>query len=324
MDLKQVIQRGQVLSGIKLLYSPMKTLKNIVDEPTIMGFVFIIILFSFGSTALDGIMYSKIAIEEPFLETVPIPSGEPPYKVTSGFRNLEMPSRLNVITYNWTGNLLIKGTNNSNGVSEEINISNDDVYTTAKLFGVVNEVVFDAAGNNETSFIAIGIQGVYSPILTEFPELYGVMFYRLISNLSNLFINWVVSSGILLLFIRILHTDIGSLRRVFFSLGYTFSVFLVSLLLNILLYLSLPVLNLPFRIWASPQTESILLQQIMANRWYSLLSFQIFSYLPFAVETWRVFLCAIIVYYLYSYSWQKAVIVSIFASIVAFFLRILL
>ena len=130
-------------------------------------------------------------------------------------------------------------------------------------------------------------------------------FSSLMMSALGYFINWGVYGGILILVIKLFGEKVGSWKALFVVVGYLFSVRIVYLLVTVAL---IPTL---------PETRLENLIQI----WYSTLQYQTILYFGLVTDVWMAALCTIAVRLFYTFTWKKAIGITVLASVINFTLR---
>lgn len=119
------------------------------------------------------------------------------------------------------------------------------------------------------------------------------------------FINWGVYGVILLLVIKVFGEKVGSWKALFVVVGYLFSVRIVYILTTAMLVPMLPEVRL----------------ENLAQIWYSTLPYQVILYFSLLTDVWIAALCTIAVRFFYTFTWKKAIGISVLVSLLNFTLR---
>jgi len=338
---------------LKVLYSPVKAFRKIVEKPDFKGPVLILVLTLLSTVGFQYVSLSKIYIETFVLEATLIPVSGPPYNVTSGFTNLDNPSKISVFTFNWTDgldNVTIYGKNATDGYIEEkltaANVStysyidenvtvaaNITTYYTTKDFKNVTEVEFSKAGDNSSQYVMLGTRPEkYSSLLAQ-----GLLGRLLISSLLDtafvFFLRWIIYVVIFWVILKVFREGVESWSGLFVVIGYTFVATMIFSLINIPLIWALPRVNLPLGAWGPPpeatetaQTAALnlirneIINPIYQEAWYSNWVYQLGFFLGrFPIfDIWIVALAAIAIRFLCDLTWKKAVTISVITYAIRF------
>ncbi|MFQ5758210.1 MAG: Yip1 family protein [Candidatus Bathyarchaeia archaeon] len=130
-------------------------------------------------------------------------------------------------------------------------------------------------------------------------------FSSLMMSALSFFFHWGVYGGILLLVVKVFGEKVGSWKALFVVVGYLFSVRIVYLLVTVVLMPILPEVRL----------------ENLAQIWYSTLPYQTILYFSFVTDIWMAALCTIAVRFFYTFTWKKAIGITVLASLLNFTLR---
>jgi hypothetical protein len=327
------------LDAFRVLVSPVKAFKKIVEEPDYKGPILVLVLTLLATACVQYIGASKVYIEYPVLSYELIPSSEP-YEINVNFTIPEFTSRnassISIFTLNWTSGsdtVTVYGKNATNGeIEDNVTILEDNrAYNTSKAFATIDKIVFSKAGDNSSQYVMLGLSPrEYMSILTVGINI--LLFQPLVSWAFSFFLDWIIYAVLLYVLLRGIREEVGSLSELFIVIGYAFSVAIVYLLIGIPLFSSLSPVQLPLeaQAWRLPleaaeatrKAASDLMSQIYLESWnwaYTLLAF--FRY---AIDVWMAVLFVIAIHSLYEISWKKAAAVSATAYAARFLLRLLL
>ncbi len=129
-------------------------------------------------------------------------------------------------------------------------------------------------------------------------------FSSLIMSAPSFFLNWGVYGGILLLVIKGFGEKVDSWKELFKVVGYLFSVRVVYLLVTLVSILMLPETRL----------------ENLAQIWYPTLPYQTILYFGLVMYVWMAALCTIALRFLYTFTWKKAVSISVLANFINYIL----
>jgi len=310
------------LEVVKVLYSPAKAFREISKEPKFRGVLLILIFFVSATIGMESVRNSKIFVEAPVLKPTLIPSEGPIYNITEGFTSPIAPMKLSLIAYNWTGIVTVYGTDGTNETKDIVIIhENYTVYTTGEAFKTIINVTFSDHGDGKTQYIVLGVPGEYISVLEK--DVSGFIFYYVTVGLMNFFWNWGICSIVFSSIVNALRIRAERVKwyALFIILGYPFVVMVIELLIYTLVYLPLPSVNMPLRVWSAPPLSAYAEMegnQIFSERWGSFITiFNLLHYIPYFVIAWRTILSTIAIHFLYDLTWKKAIIVSLIASLVA-------
>jgi len=316
-----------MLEALRILYRPVRAIQGILEEPDMKGPLLVLALLMAVTAATQVIVTSKIHLETPVLDTTPIPTSDlgPTPNITSGFRDPGEPRVLSVVAYNWTGTVTIHGANDTGDVEEELAVNETyEEYRTRSAFKSVANITFSDAGDGSSQFVTVGLPGEFNSVIA-MGMLRQFIVSPLLGTLTNFFLGWVVYGGILLVVIKALRGEAGSLGALFTAVGCTFASLLVISLVYALLTLPLPTMRLPLRAWAAPGTEGRAHEEmsgLFQEKWYSTLPYRLGAYyLPYGVNLWIAALSIIMIHFSCGVSWRKAVVISAVASLANFFFR---
>ena len=127
----------------------------------------------------------------------------------------------------------------------------------------------------------------------------------LIMSATSFFIQWGVYGGVVLLVIKLFGEKVGSWKELFVVVGYLFSIRIVYLLVTVVLVPMLPETRL----------------ENLAQIWYPTLPYQTILYFGLVTDVWMAALCTIAVRLFYTFTWKKAIGISVLASLLNFTLR---
>ncbi len=276
---------------------------------------------------------SKVNLENFALDNTLIPIVGPPYNITEGFVNFTGSTKISVVTYNWTSgsdNVTVHGLNPAGqNDSEVVKIEQDDTaYNTTRSFTSITKVEFSKGGDNSTQYVALGTNQ-YEGVLDK-GLLGGLLTSSLVGRALGFFINWVLYSLLLYVFIRVFREEVESLSGLFIIVGYVFIVTLVYPIVTVLIIPMLPSVMLPLQTWnlpvgaseAAKTTASNLVNQIYQQAWYSKLPYQLLVGILYGVDVWVVALFIIAIHFYCDISWKKAVAISVIAYFVRFALNL--
>jgi len=117
------------------------------------------------------------------------------------------------------------------------------------------------------------------------------------------FFNWAIYGVFLLMFMRIFHGKTGSLTKFFVVIGHVFIVTTVYILVNALLFSTLPQIT----------------AETFQEKWVSNWAFQLGYYLDFAFKAWMAVLFAIAMHFFSQLTWTKAALISAITLILSYF-----
>ena len=117
------------------------------------------------------------------------------------------------------------------------------------------------------------------------------------------FYNWGVYGVFLLIFMRIFHGKTGALTKFFVVIGHVFIVTTVYILVNALLFSTLPQVT----------------AETFQEKWVSNWAFQLGYYLDFAFKAWMAVLFAIAMRSFSQLTWTKAALISAITLILSYF-----
>jgi len=117
------------------------------------------------------------------------------------------------------------------------------------------------------------------------------------------FFNWAIYGVFLLMFMRIFHGKTGSLTKFFVVIGHVFIVTTVYILVNALLFSTLPQVT----------------AETFQEKWVSNWAFQLGYYLDFAFKAWMAVLFAIAMHFFSQLTWTKAALISAITLILSYF-----
>ncbi|UCE44110.1 MAG: hypothetical protein JSV57_01040 [Candidatus Bathyarchaeota archaeon] len=130
-------------------------------------------------------------------------------------------------------------------------------------------------------------------------------FNSLMISALGFLILWGLYGGVLLLVLRLFGEKAGSWKALLMVVGYLFSVRIVYL----------GVMLLSISILPDTRLENV------AQIWYPTLPYQAMLYFSFVADIWIAALCAIAVRFFYSFTWKKAITISVFVGLLSFTLR---
>lgn len=340
----------------RVLVSPVKAFKEIVEKLDLKGPVLILIFTLLATACSQYIWISKIFIETPVLKTTLIPNSGPPYNITSGFTNPDSPRKISVFTYNWTSgsdNVTIYGNNATGGyieekliaanvstysykVKENVTISvNFTTYCTTKDFANVTKVEFSKAGDNSSQYVTLGMRPEeYGSILAQ-----GVLGGSLINSLLNtavvFFLRWIIYTVLLWGILKVFREGVNSFSGLFTVIGYAFVATMIFSFIKILLISTFPTVQLPMEAWGPPPEAREEVRAVAINLigheitnpiyrevWFSNLAYQLGFVLESypVVDIWIVALAAIAIHFLCEITRKKAVAISVIAYAIRFLL----
>lgn len=318
-----------LLELFQIFISPLKAFQKIVKKPSYIGPILVLALTLIAAAGTQYLSATKVDLENFALDNTLIPSAGPPYNITQGFVNFTGPTKISVLTYNWTSGsdeVTIYGLNAGQNYSEVVKIEqNNTAYNTTENFASITKVEFSKAGDNSTQYVALGTnqyesilnKGVFGTSLTSY----------LMSSAFSFFFNWAIYSLLFYVIIRYLfREEIESLGSLFIVIGYVFVVTLVQPLVSTLLIPMLPSVMLPLQTWNLPSGATTatktaannLITQIYQQAWYSKIAYQALVGLMYAIDVWLMILFAIAIRSYCNISWKKAAIASIIAYLVRF------
>jgi hypothetical protein len=327
------------LDVFRVLISPIKTFKKIVEKPDYKGLILIFLLILLGTACVQYISTSKVYIEYPVLSYELIPSSKP-YEINVNFTISEFTSRntsiISIFTLNWTSGsdtVTVYGKNATNSeIEDNVTIIEDNIAcNTSKAFATIDKVVFSKAGDNSSQYIMLGlVPGYFTSIFTL--GISGLLFPPLMSWAFSFFLDWIIYAILLYLLLRGIHVDVGSLTELFIVIGYTFSVEIIYPLIGAPLFSSLPSVQLPLEAqgWRLPsgaseatkKMASDLMNKIYLESWNGTYTFltTFLTFVQYAIGAWMVSLFVIAIHSLYEISWKKAIAISVTAYAVTFLL----
>lgn len=322
------------LDVFRVLVSPVKTLKKIVEKPEYKGPILILVLTLLATVCGQYITASKVYVESPVLSYKRIPSSGPPYEITLNFTIPEpTPRNISIFTHNWTNGLdtvTVYGKNTTNGeiVDEVTILENNRAYNTSKAFTAIDRVAFSKAGDNSSQYVMLGMSpGEYESIFAG--GIGGLLIPALMSRAFGFFLDWIMYAIFIYLLLRVFREEVGSLSELFIVVGYTFSVMLVYPLIGIPLFSTLPTVQLPLQahVWRLPpeateatkKIASDLMNQIYLESWYW--AYRVLPFVMYAIDAWMVALFVIAIHFLCEISWKKAIAISVTAYAIRFLLR---
>jgi len=140
------------------------------------------------------------------------------------------------------------------------------------------------------------------------------------------FFNWLIYAGVLLLVMRAFGEKGGSWRPFFVLVGYAFSTMIVQWAVSALLIATLPEIHFTnLNTWPpSTQNEIAMANDTIQKIWGPIPAYQALAYLSFPFDIWLVILSVIAVRAFSETVWRKAVMISISAFLIRFFLRFFL
>jgi len=346
------------LDVFRVLVSPVKAFKKIVEKPDYKGPILVLVLTLLATACSQYIWISKNFIETPVLKTTLIPNSGPPYNITSGFTNPDSPCEISVFTYNWTSgsdNVTIYGKNATGGYIEEkliaANVStysytkqnvtisvNFSTYYTTKDFASVTKVEFSKAGDNSSQYVTLGMRPEkYGSILAQ-----GVLGGSLINSLLNtaivFFLRWIIYTVLLWAILKVFREGVDSLSGLFTVIGYAFVATIIFSFIKTLLILTFPIVKLPIEVWGPPpeagkEVQTIALDligreitnPIYQEVWFSNLAYRLGFFLEYypVVDIWIAALVAIAIRFLCEITWKKAVAISVIVYAIRFILFLL-
>ncbi len=338
---------------LKVLYSPVKAFRNIVEKPDFKGPILILVITLLSTAGLQYVSLSKIYIETSVLKANLIPVSGPPYNITSGFTNPDSPSKISVFTFNWTGgldNVTIYGKNATGGYIEEKLIAADvstysyidgnvtiaanvTTYYTTKDFADVTKVEFSKAGDNSSQYVMLGMRPEDYSSLLALGLLGGSLIRSLLDTAFVFFLRWIIYAVLFWVVLKVFREGVESLGGLFTVLGYTFVATMIFSLINIPLISALPTVNLPLGAWGPPpeategaQTAAVnlirleIINPIYEETWYSNWAYQLGLFLGrFPIfDIWVVALATIAIRSLCDLTWKKAVSISVITYAIRF------
>ncbi len=138
------------------------------------------------------------------------------------------------------------------------------------------------------------------------------------------FINWVVYAAVLLVTVKLFQEKTGPWKPFFTVIGYVFSVSVIYVLVNAVLFAVLPELRLPAQTWPPTAEEFSAVQVLVQERWEPTLTYNVGLILPYIIDGWIGLLLAVVVHSLCETTWKKAMAIAVVASVLGFFMRTLL
>jgi len=138
------------------------------------------------------------------------------------------------------------------------------------------------------------------------------------------FLNWVVYAAVLLVTVKLFQEQTGPWKPFFTVVGYIFSVSVIYVLVNAILFAVLPELRLPAQTWPPTAEEFSAVQALVQERWEPTLTYNFGLILPYIIDGWIGLLLAVVVHSLCKTTWKKAVAIAVVASVLGFFMRTLL
>jgi len=338
---------------LKVLYSPVKAFRKIVEKPDFKGPILILVLTLLSTAGFQYVSLSKIYIETFVLEAKLIPVSGPPYNITSGFINPDSPHKISVFTFNWTSgldNVTICGQNATGGyveekliaanvstysyVKENVTVSaNATTFYTTENFANVTKIEFSKAGDNSSQYVMLGTRPEkYSSLLAQ-----GVLGRFLISSLLDttivFFLRWMIYAILFWVVLKVFREGVESWSGLFIVIGYAFVAAMIFSLIKVLLISALPTVNLPLGAWGPPlgATEEArtaasnligreIINPIYQEAWYSNWAYQLGFFLErFPIfDIWIVALAAIAIHFLCDLTWKKAVTISVITYAIRF------
>lgn len=140
-------------------------------------------------------------------------------------------------------------------------------------------------------------------------------------------LNWLILGAIFLLLLRLSRTKEGPWHQLFITIGYTFIVAAIFVVVSAILISTFPTVPFKFETWTQAflegdtQAQNLMLEEY-EKRWNPLPAYQIASYLFIAVEVWTAALAAVSIHFLREVSWKKALIISAIVSVTSLFFRL--
>ena len=132
---------------------------------------------------------------------------------------------------------------------------------------------------------------------------FDIIFYFSVDAFIAFFLNWAIYGILLLMFTMMLGGKAGSLTRFFIIIGHVFIITTLYLLINTLLFSTLPQIT----------------AETFQEKWLSNWAFQLGYHLDFTFKAWMAVLFAIAIHSLSKVTWIKAAVISAIASILGFF-----
>lgn len=140
-------------------------------------------------------------------------------------------------------------------------------------------------------------------------------------------LNWLIYGAIFLLVLKLFRTKEGPWHQLFITVGYTFIVAAIFVVVSAILISTFPTVEFSFETWTQAflegdaQAQNLMLEKYK-KRWNPLLAYQIESYLFIVVEVWTAALAAVSIHFLREVSWKKALIISAIVSVTSLIFRL--
>jgi len=147
----------------------------------------------------------------------------------------------------------------------------------------------------------------------------------LVTTAFLFFVGWSLYAILLLLIIKLSGSQAGPWTVLLVVIGYTFSIQIVRVLIEALLFSTLPALVFPLKAWnpiAGEETlASRLIDDIYRTSWYPTLAYKLTLPLGFAFHGWAIALSTIAIHLLREFTWKKAASISITAYLIYLLVR---
>jgi hypothetical protein len=145
-----------------------------------------------------------------------------------------------------------------------------------------------------------------------------LVFFSLIDATRDFFVNWVAYAAVLLVTLRLFQEQTGPWKPFFTVVGYVFSVSVIYVLVNAILFAVLPELKLPAQTWPPTAEEFSAVQVLVQESWEPTLAYNFGLILPYIIDGWIGLLLAVAVHSLCGTTWKKAVAIAVVASVLGF------
>ncbi len=132
-----------------------------------------------------------------------------------------------------------------------------------------------------------------------------IWFDWLATSAFSFFLQWGIYGGTLSLVIKVLGEKLGSWKALFIVVGYLFSVKIVHILVAIISVSMLPRARL----------------ENLSQIWPTSLPYQTIIFFSLVTDVWMAALCAIAIRNFYNFTWRKAIMVSVLATLLNFIMR---
>jgi len=180
------------------------------------------------------------------------------------------------------------------------------------------DVVFNV-NDAETDPTTVGL--TYSNVLTT--NFFSMIVLSAIIQTAffTFLLNWVIYAGVLILMTRFVGEKRGPWRPLFIAVGYAFSVLIVYIAVEAMLFSTLPEIHFEMSTWSSRTREDVAtVNNLYSEVWGPTFPFQVERYLGIVFPFWLVMLGAIATHASRETKWGKALMISL----VAYFTSVLL